>query len=154
MITATRCGFYFPPEIWLEETLWLSIFHYGLAIPSLGRGICQSQSAIYWHLDSDTVHFVAGTSIQFWLWNGKSFPGNRNPRKEVEIGFYKEHTFSSLHRRRLITARHKDKPIDFKSKFSLPILCLLVTKHAICQPPYGQIFPYKQDTSIETGSIG
>lgn len=65
------------------------------------------------------------------------FPGNRNPQKEVEIGFYKEHTFSSLHRRRLITVRHKDKPIDFKLKFSLPILCLLVTKHAICQPSCG-----------------
>lgn len=103
-----------------------------------GQGnLSVSEGYILTYLDSDTVCFGAGTSTQFWLWNGKLFPGNRNPRKYVEIGFYKEHAFSNLHRRKLTTAHHKNKPMDFKLKFSLSILCLLVTKCAICQPLCG-----------------
>ena len=40
------------------KILWLSIFHYGLEIPPLGRGICQSQRAMYWHIWTVIVYIL------------------------------------------------------------------------------------------------
>lgn len=50
MITTTMYGSCFPHEIILLQETWLLIFPYSLKILSLGRGICQSQRGMYWHL--------------------------------------------------------------------------------------------------------
>lgn len=42
--------FLFPTWNMIRGNLQLPIFHYGLEIPSLGRGICQSQRTIYWQI--------------------------------------------------------------------------------------------------------